>query len=399
MHAQQHMHAQRQMPQLPQQNQLPQMQHNRTQNGMQNGMQNGYGQQQTYLQQPTRPQHNQYAKAGMRTGYNDGYSSGYGAKSFASRDVQELAALLRSSNGSAPLHQLERRWPGQVKLMVESRPDILSLRGDQVFVSGGDAQLVPEIFEVTTPFEPQNCEYGELPLALGELVTVSVQHDSGWWRGSKVKSAAQSSAGPGWFPSGMVTPLCGTTRPSGSGRVAFFDVAASRIVRFNPKASRSEVDLAGVQPPLRDDDMRTFAQWFAPRLASQRGRGTVNLDVSRNAIGQAGVKAVLDLLHANEIAIETLDLSCNQLDDAGVDCLCSYLKDTRQPMLRTVNLRENNLQAGGSIKRLLEVLSHSSSAPPSTPRPEGGAEYLRWLEAECGVRCLVEADLVTRPLR
>merc|ERR1719460_630682 len=205
---------------------------------------------QQYLQQNIRPggplQGRRFSNGGQN-GYN---ANQQGPKPFAARDVQDVVAILRSRpNGTAELSSLAPQWhEAALREMATGRPDILRIQDRYITLHGVEVEKKPvaDLFEAWHEFRPENSKHGELPLEVGELVTVTEQNASGWWKGIKVKSTGRGGPGPGWFPAAMVESLCGTMKPTGAGgRIAFFEMAASRILKFDPKASRMDVDLAG----------------------------------------------------------------------------------------------------------------------------------------------------------
>merc|ERR1719181_1980048 len=312
--------AQQQQPQQqaqPQRLQQPLMQQNRAPAQANDGTP-GYTPQQLYLQQNIRPQ-GPLQRPMRQNGYNGNQQQP--AKPFAARDVQEIVAILRSRpNGMAELSSLAPQWePAALRDMATSRPDILRIQDQYIVLHGVEVEKKPvsDVFEAWHEFRPESTKHGELPLEVGELVTVTEQHAKGWWKGIKVKSTGRGGPGPGWFPAAMVESLCGTMKPTGAGgRIAFFEIAASRILKFDPKASRMDVDLAGLHPPLSDDDLVAFAQWLSRRLQSQRDL-QISLDVSRNAIGANGLRAFFEMISQLNIVPVALDVSCNPFGDAG----------------------------------------------------------------------------------
>jgi len=290
----------------------------------------------------------------------------------------ELAQYLRSRGGSAPLSSVT----GSV---VQSRPDLFQVENGSVILREAEPAVV-ELYVVAEAFAPSATEHGELALQVGELVAVTQQHTSGWWRGDKVKmrSGAEGARTTGWFPGAFVDKLVGTLNPRG-GRAAIYDVAAQKLVRYDPKTSRLSVDLAGFSPPLADEDCATFAQWLEPRLAGQRGQAVVQFDVSRNAIGPAGLGALLDVLLRQDVALAALDVSSNNLGDEALVRLGAYLQQTSRPQLQSLELRATGVERA-SVLRLLSVLAQrlGKPAPQDVDAP--------LLQEQLGLRLGLEAD-------
>jgi hypothetical protein len=365
----------------------------------------GYGggtPQQQYLQQNIRPggplQGRRFSNGGQN-GYN---ANQQGPKPFAARDVQDVVAILRSRpNGTAELSSLAPQWhEAALREMATGRPDILRIQDRYITLHGVEVEKKPvaDLFEAWHEFRPENSKHGELPLEVGELVTVTEQNASGWWKGIKVKSTGRGGPGPGWFPAAMVESLCGTMKPTGAGgRIAFFEMAASRILKFDPKASRMDVDLAGLHPPLSDDDLVAFAQWLSRRLQSQRDL-QISLDVSRNAIGANGLRAFFEMISQLNIVPVALDVSCNPFGDAGLEPICNYVQQTPRQTLKSVNVTGTSLRPQGGILNLMKaltlrpVLGHS--VPHLTAPEDGASERLQYIEQEFGVKLMVEESVI-----
>jgi hypothetical protein len=258
---------------------------------------------------------------------------------------------------------------------------------------------VADLFEAWHEFRPESTKYGELPLEVGELVTVTEQQPGSWWKGIKVKSTGRGGPGPGWFPAAMVEPLCGTMKPTGQGgRLAFFEIAASRILKFDPKNSRMDVDLAGLHPGLSDEDLVAFAHWLSPRLQSQRNQAQISLDVSRNAVGANGLRAFLEMTAQLNIGVVALDVSFNPLGDSGIEPICTYVERTTQQRLKSVNVNGTNLQPQGAILKLMKALTLrpviGHNVAHLTAPEDGAAERLQYIEQEFGVKLLVEEAVI-----
>jgi hypothetical protein len=198
----------------------------------------------------------------------------------------------------------------------------------------------------------------------------------------------------------MVEPLCGTMKPTGAGgRIAFFEMAASRILKFDPKNSRMDVDLAGLHPELADDDLVAFSHWLSPRLQSQRDRGfLISLDVSRNAIGANGLRVFLEMINALNIAPVAIDVSHNPLGDAGMAPICSYVERTSRQTLKSVNVTGTSLQPQGAILKLMKALTlrpvMGHHVANLTAPEDGASERLQYIEQEFGVKLMVEESII-----
>lgn len=232
----------------------------------------------------------------------------------------------------------------------------------------------PELFEVLYAFDPPSRMFGELPLQPGELLTLGDRTSEGWASGEKVKTVEGTTELAGWFPLSNVQQLCGTMCPTRTGRLALFEQAAQRLVRFDPKASRLRVDLSGFRPPLDDDDLATFARWLAPRLSGQRGRCVVELDLSRGAF-DAGVGEILDVLRGLEIPVEGLSVRGGQLAAAGLAHVRAYLLGAAHAC--ALDLRDNPQLDAASTASLLAALRNH----PAYVRARDGVAW-----AELGVQ-------------
>jgi hypothetical protein len=310
--------------------------------------------------------------------------------------------MLRSRpNGTAELSHFAPQWDAAaLRDMATSRPDILRLQGEYIVLHGVEVEKKPvaDLFEAWHEFRPESTKYGELRLEVGELVSVTDQRN-GWWKGIKVKSTGRGAPGPGWFPAAMVEPLCGTMKPTGAGgRLAFFEMAASRILKFDPKNSRMDVDLAGLHPELTDEDLVSFSTWLHPRLQSQRDRASISLDVSRNAVGANGLRQFFEMISSLNIMPVALDVSFNPLSDAGVEPICAYVERTSRQTLKSVNVTGCSLQPRGAILKLMKALTlrpvMGHNVPHLTAPEDGASERLQYIEQEFGVKLMVEESVI-----
>jgi hypothetical protein len=334
-----------------------------------------------------------------QNGYNGNQQP---SKPFTARDVQEIVAILRSRpNGAAELSHFAPQWDAaSLREMATSRPDILRIQDMYIVLHGAEVEKKPvaDLFEAWHEFRPESTTHGELPLAVGELVSVTEQHAK-WWKGIKVKSTGRGGPGPGWFPAAMVEPLCGTMKPTGAGgRLAFFEIAASRILKFDPKNSRMDVDLAGLHPELSDDDLVAFSHWLSPRLQSQRDRAQISLDVSRNAIGANGLRAFLEMIASLNIGAVAIDVSSNPLGDGGIEPICTYVERTARQTVKSVNVTGTSLQPQGAILKLMKALTlrpvMGHNVAHLTAPEDGASERLQYIEQEFGVKLMVEEAVI-----
>jgi len=118
---------------------------------------------------------------------------------------------------------------------------------------------------------------------------------------------------------------------------------------------------------LADDVMREWGGWMDAQFAKYFGRSewpaltASTLNLSRNELGDEGVRCVVEYLRRREIAVQVVKLFKNNIGDVGAWAIGQLLAHAREPV-QEVHLSHNRITEQGACS-IFEAIARSGRYP------------------------------------